>query len=156
MRPSRTAKKRRKSGIQRRIDVGPRFDERPHDLCVPFRGGPHERGLSVALAQVVFCAAHQQCLDGIYAARPCGHHQRGFAALHGDVRISARLEEHPHDGGVAVRACQRQRRHAVMIGGIDVGARLDEQRDSFRIIVWAAQWSAVARQSAWRLHRRHA
>ena len=60
---------RRESGIERRIDVGARFDERPHDRRVPFGCGPHERGLSVPLTRVVFRAAHEQRLHRVDAAR---------------------------------------------------------------------------------------
>ena len=56
-----------------------------------------------------------------------GGHQGGLAAAERRVRVGAGVEQQLDDRRVAVRAGQRERRHAVAVRGLDVGPGVHQE-----------------------------
>ena len=102
---------------------------------MPFGCRPHERGLTTPFACVVFRSAHEQRFHRVNTPRSGRHHEHGLAAGHRRIGVGAGIEQQLDDGGVAVRACERERRHAIAIRGVDARARFQQQRRGLGIFV---------------------
>ena len=119
-------------------DIGAEVDQRLDDLNVSLGAGPHERRLAVpGLLCVDVGAGVGQYLHGIGLARPRREHQRRLASvdrLPRVVRIDAGSQQQGNDLGVAVASGEGQRRHAEVVGGVDVGPGPDQGRRGLCIV----------------------
>ena len=75
-----------------------------------------------------------------------------FGSRVGRVDGSACRDQHPHRDMVAAQHRERQRRAAPVVGGVDVGAEFDEQRQHVVIRLAAQESDAIGRGEG-RVHR---
>ena len=124
----RREQQRREAVPRSRADVRPVREQRRNDLRVAFRRRPHQRRLPPPrLGGVDVGAARQQQLHGLDHAGARRRQQRGLALRQHRVRIGSGVEQQLDHGGIAVDARQRQRLHAVAVGGRGPRARADQQ-----------------------------
>ena len=126
---------RRKAGISVALISAPASISSPDDSGVPLGRRPHQGRLAVPLARLVFGAAREERLHRLHISGARSQHEDGFSAIHRGVRVRSSFQQQLHDCGVAVRTCQRQRRHAIAVHCVDIGLRSQEQRNSLGIIV---------------------
>ena len=128
---------RRRAAVRTRVDVRAEGDERLDGRDVPLGPGPHERGLPVpCLAGVDVGAGVREPLHGVGPPGARREHQGRLARvdrLPRVVRIDAGVQQQRQDRGVAVAGRQGQRRHAVVVGGLDVGPGADQRRGRVRV-----------------------
>ena len=118
------------------VDVRARRDQALDNAIVSARDRPHQRGLLVRrFGGVDVGAARQQRVDHLVRTRPHRDHQRRFAARRRVIRPRASGQERRGDGRVSVLAGQSQRGHAVVVGGVRVGAGRDQAADQGEIVV---------------------
>ncbi len=98
------------------------------DVCVPFGGRPHERGLPApGIGSVHIGAVKHELPHGFDASGAGRDHQRGLAVPSRRCRLRAGLEQSLHEHAVAVRCGERERRLAVFVDGIGLGARVEQR-----------------------------
>ena len=94
---------------------------------MPFGRGPHQSVLALArVGGIDFRAVFQQQLHSGNSPGARGDHQRGFAVPAPRFGIRPRVDQFLHHGEIAGRARQRERRLAILIGGVRVGAGLHQ------------------------------
>ena len=129
---------RRKLTRRMRIDVRALIKERSHDVPVSFRDRPHQRGLTFGdLCRVHVRASGKQRLHDVHVARERRRHQHGFSRRKLRVGIRAGLQQRLDDlraRGAAVLAGHGERRHAVIVGRVDLGAGVNQQLDSRHVV----------------------
>ncbi len=114
---------RREPGIERRPEIGAGFHQFLQHVDVAVGSRPHQRRLAPAgFFGVHVGTAGDQRTYGIDLPRACSRHEHRLSAGERCVGIRTGLEQLPDDSGIAVRACDRQRRDAIPVGGADVGA----------------------------------
>jgi hypothetical protein len=97
---------------------------------MPLGRSPHQGGLLAnTFARVDVGATSEQDLYRLDAAAARSRHQRGLVSGNGGIRIGTGSQQSPDDRGVAVCRCDRQRRDAVAIGRLRIGASLEQQID---------------------------
>ena len=127
---ARRKQQRRESAVRPHVDVGAAGDQSTNDIGIAFGGGPHQRGLSVpAFFRIHRRAMTEQHLHRLDPAGASGRHQHRLALRHRGVRVGAGLQECFDDGRVSIHARQPERRDAVAIGGVDVGAGANQKLD---------------------------
>ena len=127
---------RRKTRVERRRKSAPASMSASMTCDVAFGRRPHERRLSAPrFLGVHIGAAREQHTHRIHLARARGRHQHGFAAGQHRVRVGAGIEKSRDDGGVAVHARERQRRHAIAVRGGGVRAGRQQPVHEIEIVV---------------------
>ena len=110
-----------------RVDVvGTGVEQGAHRVRVPGARAGHEDGLAHRGRSVGVGAGRQQPLDDRRAAVDAGERQRRDAVGVGRAGPRARVEQYVHDGDVIPPDRPVQHRRAVALGGVHVGAQLDE------------------------------
>ena len=111
------------------------LDQRPDDVRVPPRNGPHQSRMSLPrLIRVHVRPVTQERSDRLHVARAGACDERRLPGPLGRIRIGARVQEGLHHGGAPVDAGQRERRHAIGIGQVRVGACADQKIGRLSIV----------------------
>ncbi len=127
---------RRETGGQASAEIGAGCDEDFRHAGMAFRGRPHQRRLT---APIVFAVdvgtAGEQCFHRGQGTDARGGHQGRLSARQSRVRVRAGLEEQLDNRRVAVRAGQRQRRHAIPVRRFHVRTGTHQQLRRLQIVL---------------------
>ena len=114
------------------LDIGAVLDQELNRGSVAFVGGPHERSRSAqGLLGVHVRTAVDQNLDRVYVPSSGRGHQRSPAQGKLFIGIGAGLDQRGEDGCIAVNPGKPHRRGPVVIGGLRIGARRQQQVHHF-------------------------
>ena len=135
---ARGEQQRRRAAVGARANVGAEDDQGLDDRDVSLRTRPHQGRLPVpGLAGVDVGARARQHPHGGGPSGARRQHQRRLAGVEGlprIVRIDAGVQQPRDDRRIAVAGRQGQRRHAVVVGRVDVGPGPDQGRGGLRVV----------------------
>jgi hypothetical protein len=118
------------------IDVGAAVEQRLHRCYVPGLRREHQGGGAVGRRRIRIGAAGDERFNHPGVSVPAGDEQRAVAADPGcRLHVRAGVEQDLRQLEVAFLDCPMQRRHAVALRRVDVGAILQERLDGVPVTV---------------------
>jgi len=125
----------REPSPRRRVEIGTGVNQRPRDVRMVVRYGPHQRGvLRVGRRRVDVRAMCQQRLHDRKTAGVGGNHQRRQPARLRRIAVRPRPQQLLDHGQVGVLAGLGEWRHPVVVGRVHLRAGCEQQIECFAVI----------------------